>query len=104
MNYCNLKRLMITDATINITDRNLAACVNYNHLLNQSEPNGFVSCTGENEIAATVADVEADGDSVVLQIDHRTEGTYTCECQFSKMTLLYGLDKYMVRNAYVHVL
>ena len=52
-----------------------------------------------NEIAAAaVANVEADGDSVTLRVDHVAEGIYICECRFSKITLMHGVDKYMVSN------
>ena len=90
--------LIFTDASINITDRNFAACVNYNHLLNNSDTEHFVSCTDRNKITAAVANIEADGESVVLEVDHRSKGIYTCECRFSKMTLVHELDKYMVSN------
>ena len=90
--------LIFTDASINITDRNFAACVNYNHMLNNSDPEHFMSCTERNKITAAVANIEVDGDSVVLEVHHRSEGIYTCECRFSKMTLLHELDKYMVSN------
>ena len=77
----------------------MAACVNYNHLLNVSEPANFVRCFFERDmVAAQVASAVSDGDSsVLLDVKHGTEGAYICECRFSKMTFLREQDKYMVR-------
>merc|ERR1719507_1745631 len=69
-------------------------------MLNNSDPEHFVGCTERNKITAAIANIEVDGDSVVLEVHHRSEGIYTCECRFSKMTLLHELDKYMVRYTY----
>ena len=91
--------LQFTETFINITDRNLAACVNYNHLLNLSEPANFMRCFSESDkIAADVARAVSDDGSVLLDVKHGTEGAYICECRFSKMTFLREQDKYMVSS------
>ena len=77
----------------------MAACVNYNHLLNVYEPIKFMRCFSESDkIAADVARAVSDDGSVLLDVKHGTEGAYICECRFSKMTFLREQDKYMVSS------